>query len=215
MTEAEWLAATDPAAMLEFVRDTASDRKLRLFACACCYRVSHVNTHHAARPAVEAAERFADGSITDEERRAAWRNINAKQYGDLTTWSAAFGAVQKRAYPAARHASSRAGYDIAHGILGDDWSRARKAEKRVQTMLLRDIMGNPFQPATADPVWLTSTVVALAAGVYDERVFDRMPILADALMDAECDNDDILNHCRSPRPHVRGCWVIDLLLGKT
>jgi hypothetical protein len=69
-------------------------------------------------------------------------------------------------------------------------------------------------PITIDPRWQTSTVIDLARIIYDERAFDRMPILADALMDAGCDSEDILNHCRSDGPHVRGCWVVDLILGK-
>jgi hypothetical protein len=80
--------------------------------------------------------------------------------------------------------------------------------------ILRDIFGNPFRPVTLDPRWLTASVVDLASAIYEERAFERMPILADALMDAGCDNDDILNHCRGDGPHVRGCWVVDLLLGK-
>ncbi len=82
------------------------------------------------------------------------------------------------------------------------------------TPFLRDIIGNPFRPVTADPAWLTSDVVALAHGIYEEKAFDRMPILADALQDAGCENDDVLSHCRGPGPHVRGCWVVDLILGK-
>ncbi|MBL8796889.1 MAG: hypothetical protein JNM56_23510 [Planctomycetia bacterium] len=77
---------------------------------------------------------------------------------------------------------------------------------------LRDIFGNPFRPVTADPAWRTSTVVSLAQAIYDERAFDRLPILADALEDAGCDHADMLNHCRQPGDHVRGCWVVDLLL---
>jgi len=81
--------------------------------------------------------------------------------------------------------------------------------------LLRDIFGNPFRPVACDASWLTSDVVALARGIYDDRAFDRMPILADALQDAGCDNDEVLNHCRdAAQVHVRGCWVVDLLLGK-
>ncbi|MCE9566332.1 MAG: hypothetical protein K8U57_30275 [Planctomycetes bacterium] len=80
---------------------------------------------------------------------------------------------------------------------------------------MRDIIGNPFRPVTTDPTWLTTDVVALATGIYEDRAFDRMPILADALQDAGCDNDDILNHCRNANQvHVRGCWVVDLVLGK-
>ena len=81
--------------------------------------------------------------------------------------------------------------------------------------LLRECVGNPFRPVTLDPTWLTSTVVALAEGIYQDRAFDRMPILADAIQDAGCDNDDILTPCRdAARTHVRGCWVVDLVLGR-
>ncbi|HUR54864.1 MAG TPA: hypothetical protein VMZ71_12080 [Gemmataceae bacterium] len=86
--------------------------------------------------------------------------------------------------------------------------------KRGEARLLRCIFGNPFRPVSPDQSWRTSTVVALAGGIYEERAFDRLPILADALMDAGCDYPDILAHCHSDGPHVRGCWVVDLLLGK-
>ena len=80
--------------------------------------------------------------------------------------------------------------------------------------LIREVFGNPFRPITLKPSWLTSTVLALATGIYADKAFDRMPILADALQEAGCDNDDILDHCRHPGEHVRGCWVVDLLLNK-
>ncbi|MBL8795193.1 MAG: hypothetical protein JNM56_14910 [Planctomycetia bacterium] len=83
-----------------------------------------------------------------------------------------------------------------------------------QALLFRDLFGNPFRPVTVNPAWLTSAVVSLAQAIYDERAFDRLPILADALEDAGCDHADILNHCRQPGEHVRGCWVVDLLLAK-
>jgi len=81
--------------------------------------------------------------------------------------------------------------------------------------LLRDIFGNPFRSVTVDPRWQSEIVVALATGIYAERAFDRMPILADALEEAGCDHPDILTHCRGDGPHVRGCWVVDLVLGKS
>ncbi len=90
----------------------------------------------------------------------------------------------------------------------------RAREGTFQANALRDIFGNPFRPITLNPAWLTSTVLALAQGIYSEKAFDRMPILADALQDAGCDNEDILNHCRQQREHVRGCWVVDLLTGR-
>jgi hypothetical protein len=81
--------------------------------------------------------------------------------------------------------------------------------------LLRDIVGNPFRPVAFDPNWRTSTAVALATRMYDSRDFSVMPILADALQDAGCDHPDILAHCRDDGPHARGCWVVDLVLGKS
>jgi hypothetical protein len=87
-------------------------------------------------------------------------------------------------------------------------------ERNVQSTLLRCLFGNPFRSNAIDPRWLTSTVVDLATAIYDQRVFDRMLILADVLADAGCDNAEMLAHCRSDGPHVKGCWVVDLLLGK-
>jgi hypothetical protein len=80
--------------------------------------------------------------------------------------------------------------------------------------LCRDIFGNPFRPVSLSPQWRTDTAVSLARQMYESRDFGAMPILADALQDAGCDNTDLLNHCRGPGPHVRGCWVVDLILGQ-
>ena len=91
---------------------------------------------------------------------------------------------------------------------------ARPVMRNQLAGLLRDIFGNPFRSVTLDPTWRTSTVVALANSIYEERAFEHMPILADALEDAGCTSADILNHCREPGEHVRGRWVVDLLLGK-
>ena len=90
----------------------------------------------------------------------------------------------------------------------------RSQERFYQCNLLRDIFGNPFQPITLDPVCVTSTVQQLANSIYQDRAFDRMPILGDALEEAGCDNAAILEHCPSGNEHVRGCWVLDLVLGK-
>jgi hypothetical protein len=80
--------------------------------------------------------------------------------------------------------------------------------------LIRDIFGNPFRPVAFDPRWRTADAVGLARGIYDERAFDRLPLLADALMDAGCADEQVLGHCRGDGPHVRGCQVVDLVLGK-
>ena len=89
----------------------------------------------------------------------------------------------------------------------DIWNR----ERSLQAAILRDIFGNPFRPVTFSPSWQTDTAVTLASQMYDARDFSAMPILADALQDAGCDSADVLDHCREAGPHVRGCWVVDLV----
>ena len=100
------------------------------------------------------------------------------------------------------------------GVLIAAAEREQNAEKEKQAFLLRDIFGNRFRPITFNPSWLTPTVIHLAQSIYGDRAFDQMPRLADALEEAGCTNADILSHCRSEGPHVRGCWVVDLILGK-
>jgi hypothetical protein len=97
-------------------------------------------------------------------------------------------------------------------ITWDNLTRGRQPP--VQVDVLRDLFADRFRPVVLRPGWLTPTVLALAAGVYDDHAFDRLPILADALEEAGCDNRDVLDHCRGPGPHARGCWVVDLVLGK-
>jgi hypothetical protein len=89
-----------------------------------------------------------------------------------------------------------------------------RAASAAEAHLVREIFGNPFWPVAFLPEWRTSTAVALARGMYESRDFGAMPILADALQDAGCDSGAVLDHCRGAGPHVRGCWVVDLLLGK-
>ena len=97
-----------------------------------------------------------------------------------------------------------------------DWDAGYDAEERNQVALARDIFGNPFRPVAFEPDWRTSTAVAIAKQMYDARDFGAMPILADALQDAGCENEDVLTHCRDAMGvHVRGCWVVDLVLGKS
>jgi hypothetical protein len=96
------------------------------------------------------------------------------------------------------------------------WS-ARKPGYSSRAELLRDLIGNPFRQLGIDAHWLAwndATVLRIAQAIYNQRAFDRMPILADALEDAGCTDRAILDHCRRPGPHVWGCWVVDLLTGK-
>jgi len=248
VTEQEWLACTDPEQMLEFLRGKVSDRKLRLFAVACCRRIEHLFVDRHQRESLDIAERHADGFATDEELESA-RNANdvelsahPGQLAEHAAKKAAFFVAIDDAYWAAierRNAayavifqadpeplewwrepsSDEHGRRLTPFTEGDLWLNAAGraaaiAEATVQCELLREIFGNPFKLVSVDPAWLTTNVVLLAQAIYDDRAFDRMPIVSDALEDAGCTNPEILNHCRGLGPHVRGCWVVDLLLGK-
>ncbi len=94
------------------------------------------------------------------------------------------------------------------------WGEAGTAEAHIQADVLRDIFGNPFRPISLNLSWLTPTVKQLAVAIYEQRQFDKMPLLGDALEEAGCDNEDVLQHCRGGGEHVRGCWVVDKVLGK-
>jgi hypothetical protein len=232
MTEEEWLSATDPTPMLEFLlnrpgtlwdasarpgpmvwllRNKVSDRKLRLFAVACCRGSKQLLLRRKLREGVKVAERFAENQTTiaklttthDHYNRLACSLYHCEKERDIRRWAEAT-AVACATSPTCN-------------VVDTVWHIQRAAHRDPTphlSRLLHDIFGNPFRPVSLDPAWLTSTVLALANGVYAERAFDRMPILADALQDAGCDNLDILDHCRGPGPHVRGCWVVDLALAR-
>jgi hypothetical protein len=214
MTEAEWLSCADPQPMLEFLRGKASDRKLRLFACACCRRIWDLLEGGAAA-AVEVAERLAEGLAGRDECLAAARSFHFSA-------SAANSAVFMTALSHLEVFGGGAPILLTHSAakaaeacdMWSDGSPAYALERQAQAGLLHEIFGNLFGPCAVDPRWLTPNVTDLAHTIYEERAFDRLPILADALMDAGCADEAILSHCRSEGPHVRGCWVVDLILGK-
>lgn len=252
MTSAEWLNSNDPQPMLDFLLGKAEDRKLRLFACACCRRIWDRMSDNS-KAAVREAERCADGEITVVEMMVAAGHAycpDDNSDGDALWLATSQWSAWRAAMDDAWTAAGR------EGIMGtadrNNNNNQQFAEERSeQARLLRDIFGNPFPPPvpwkkrflgtaggvmkllagspnwvpsrtaqkgfptfTADPAWLTSTVVAIAQGMYESRDFSAMPILADALQDAGCEDDDVLKHSRSDTPHVRGCFVVDLILGK-
>jgi hypothetical protein len=206
MTEAEWLSAIDPTPMLEYLQRKASDRKLRLFACACTRAVWELLADERARRAVQMAERYADGLATEGELSAAsaeaWDAVDA--YGSEAN-HAACTTVESYAFAAAQDAAGSASQD------SDNVSAALRA----QCTLLRDIFGNPFRLVTIDSSWRTPQVVTLAQAIYDGRAFRRMPELAAVLRECGCNDAAMLTHCEQPAEHVPGCWVVDLVLGET
>jgi hypothetical protein len=210
MTEAEWLACGDPALMLVFM-ETASDRKHRLFQVACLRRIWHLMPNEQWREAVAVSERYADTQASDKERIGASKKLRDVPPSDNASWDAVHSALEATMKTMRRKRLFHIG---THTVFANAGVGDPLREREVEAHLVRDILGNPFRPVTLTPPWLTSTVVSLAAGIYADRAFDRLPILADALQDAGCDNPDVLDHCRGEGPHARGCWVVDLLLGK-
>jgi hypothetical protein len=227
MTEAEWDACADPTPMLEFLRRKATERRLRLFACACVRRIWHLLRDERSRRAVEVAEDYADGMAEPDEAYRAWRAATIIDRGDGLSddghANAVFWASDAACF-AAGPEGIRAMSAADSAVQAITWATSRSAavswddEETAQAALLRDIVGNPFRPRppmeAAWLAWNDGAVRKLAQAVYGGRAFDRMPLLADALEDAGCADAAILGHCRGGGEHVRGCWVVDLVLGK-
>jgi hypothetical protein len=217
MTESEWLACTDPRTMLESL-ESASDRKLRLFGCGCCRLNWDLLTDERSQWAVEAAEQYADGAISTRQlKKAADAAYDAHTEAKVAD---GYDADSDLPPEEAGHIPFVAYSTTQETEFAADWALSLKwdeDDRKAQCHLLRCVFGNPFGSVTISPAWLAwngGTILKLAQDIYKERAFDRMPILADALEDAGCTHAEILSHCRGPEPHVRGCWLIDLLLGK-
>jgi hypothetical protein len=239
MTEQWWLTRADPNRMLKYLRAGGlSERKDILFGTACCRRILHLVGTWGPR-ALEAVERFAEAPGDRPDLRAALSDVVFRAGKLLTETSMAAerlpkGAEGERPLLQARHQAATAFIYFPNVRLNPvapyAWSAhvtqpggaSRRRESAAQAALLRDIAGNPFRPVAVSPAWQTPQVVALAQTAYEERALPsgeldpaRLAVLADALEDAGCTNRDILNHLRGPGPHVRGCWAVDLLLGKS
>lgn len=218
MTEADWLAGADLAALLDFYAAKASHRKLRLFAAACCRGIWPLLTDRWSREAVETAESYADDRA-DKHDFAVARETAEEALG----W-----AKRRVADPAAQEVAIAAARAAHAATLDDPEQAARFAARHaaaaaredlsaLHCRLFREVIGNPFRPVTLDPSWLhwkDRGVQRLARSLYEERRFQELPVLGDALAEAECTHAAVLAHCREPGDHVRGCWVLDLLLGK-
>lgn len=213
MTEAEWLKFDTPKQMLEFVQHLVGPRKTRLLACACYRRFDANIVDDRSREFVSLVERYADAFVTDAELDRGYFaacDATREHQDELSdTVESLYSVCAESAYVIHGVNAERTAKLVAHlSPHGFDIERLHQAD------LLRCIVGNPFLPVAFDPAWRTETAVALATGIYAERAFDRLPILADALEDAGCDQPDVLAHCRGPGPHARGCWVVDGVLGK-
>jgi hypothetical protein len=249
MTESEWLECVEPRPMLDFLNGKGSDRKLRLFACACLRRVcGHWGAWRNGDDPKEliVSERFADDEASRRELLSV-RDILGSR-GMLVAAIAADEAhcsvLEIDAMDAAHRAerSTRQffylrkipmlGGHMRQIMQNPNWredfekSKAKgtleaeaseQAERGALADLLREIFGNPFRPVVADPAWIAwqnGVIHTMADEIYTQRSYALLPILADALEDAGCTDAALLDHCREPGEHVRGCWALDLVLGK-
>ena len=238
MTEAEWLACEDTRPMLEYLGEKASDRKLNLFAAWCCWAIwGHMKK--GSRRNVEVTERFFEGRARQTVLNAAIAKATAafedtsentiEHYITLPASLVPVNDVQEAdcvAYTVAKVVAHPPVYpdDSIETTDETETTYAAKvlSEQARQCRVLRCIFGNPFRPVTLGPAWRTPIVLCLAEAAYDDRSLpsgtldpDRLAVLADALEDAGCSDADILSHLRGPGLHVRGCYVVDRLLGGT
>jgi hypothetical protein len=225
MTEAEWFSSSDPEAMHEVVVNGVfrtgyghwhlTRRKREFFGAACCRLVwPWVEIDERTRRWVEYTENQFDLSNTDDER------VELEDSLLMGVKAAARHPVEGTPPHQLLAANlvcdlEDSGTAIRYLIHSfDDWGDVKERASEIAG-IMRCIVSNPFRPVAFDPAWRTPTVAALADAIYADRAFDRLPVLADALEEAGCDHPDVLSHCRGDGPHVRGCWVVDLVLGKS
>lgn len=198
MTDVEWTTCTDLQTMLDMVDGRVTERKMRLFACAYCRIVWKRITDRHIKGLVRLSDQSAETPANEQELRACWQVEFARGFvcggrAERTAAAAYISIIRRATAPDAISATQR--------------ERACR--------LFRCVVGPClFRPVTIHPAWSTSTVTQLAEAIYQQKAFDRLPILADGLEDAGCDNPDILVHCRESGPHTRGCWPVDLVLGR-
>ena len=222
MDESTWWTGNDLAGMKELACISHSERKLRLFGCACCRRMWPMLNRKKLRHAIEVAERFADRLASDDERIAAHRSI-ARSI-DLFDVDSTQGQEALYAAEFLLDSARFAGFnapDLALQAIAAARRHepaVREAEARVQMEVLRDIFGPllfrwiPFAQEWRE--WRRGCLPKLARTIYEDEHFDLLPILSDALQEAGCTDADVLTHCHSRSRHTRGCWVVDWILGK-
>jgi hypothetical protein len=225
MTEEEWLTNTDPLAMVRFLRelpprDRISDRKLRLFACACCRKLEKYVEPICVESIVR-WERLADEGVRKTDYPQALGDAYSSLRGPYTEPEPQTPEYLGSCCCLNLNWDTKNVPASVDAIITD--TQRAGIEYAELARMLRDVVGNPCRRVVTKRThyrlrqwraWNEGTVVRLAQSMYDSRCFDEMPILHDALSDAGCDNLDILEHCRTDGGHIRGCWVVDLLLKK-
>jgi hypothetical protein len=210
VNEDEWLSSIDPQSMLDFLHDIASDRKLRLLGVACLRASWNMLGDIRSRRAVEMTERFADSEVSASELASveseAWDvrdELWDSEVRDNRVWFAEAAALTSSCYEWSRAINRPAKFDYPFRVPLPE-----------HCDLMRDLFGNPFRVVLIDSSCLTSAVVNLAGSIYKSSDFNLLPNLANVIEEAGCDEQLILDHCRCGDNHARGCWVLDLILGK-
>jgi hypothetical protein len=222
MTETQWFACTNSGPMLKSLRGKVSERKLRLFACACCRRILDLISGPQYKELIEIAEQYAEGSSSLQDLMAQYRAVCRLLKYPTDYWFDPRGVSAHTTGPQwhAEHATLLAAFAFVeraaeNALIATTTQNSRQAEEQNQVALVREIFANPFRTVSIEPGLRTNAVTSLARTIADDRRFEDIPLLGDALEEAGCTNPDILSHCRGPGPHVLGCWVVDLLLGKS
>jgi hypothetical protein len=196
------------AALFVYLRGRASERKIRLFACACLRRRPLIH-YDRLREAVETGEDFADGLA------------DTRELEEVADWARALWHQHvMRSGPSARLAKTDEAFYAQQvaGCLRYPANTLLWVAEADDLPLLHDVFGNPFRRVKGDPCWLAwngRTCEKMARAIYEGRRFADLPLLADALEDAGCTDGALLGHCRQPGGHWRGCWALDLLLGRS
>jgi hypothetical protein len=210
--EAEWLGCSDPQRMLGFQVDRASERKLRLLACACCRRIPGFLESQPDRQSLELTERDVDGLAEEQDFAALPEDVWDIRWYRRDGWGWITLNRALNSYWDYLWVSRN-----LHATTEQVQAQARRQSDAELAVLVSEVFGNPFRPVALDPsllTWHGGLLVSMAQRMYDSRDFTDMPVLADALEEAGCSDTHILNHCRQPVGHVRGCWVVDPILGK-
>lgn len=221
MTTEEWPIGIDPPVIFALLRGCESNRKRRLFGAACCRLLWDDLTDPRSRAAIEATEAYADGLISKERLSAAQvgadRAIPKRDThtGRVPgTWQSLCGATAAKCVARPSDIPPRLQESIFAAVC--EILRATHGKSSGQAVgLLRCAFGNPSPPVAFAAAWRTDAVLGVAARIYEAGEFGNLPVLADALQDAGCELPEVLDHCRGAGPHARGCWVLDLVLGKS
>jgi hypothetical protein len=208
MTADEWVGSRDYREMSDCVVGDAHSRKWRLLACHLIRGRISSCTSPVCHRALRVAEDFADGKEPISALQAALESIYSA-IQTLPDWD-----LTEHSFLGALAIACDHELDSRTPLLIRNWCLSVDDAERSIPHLLRDLFGNPFRPVAFVTRLCTSDVMSLARAIYDDNAFERLPILADALMDAGCEDEQVIGHCRGPGPHVRGCWVVDLVLGK-